>query len=187
MSRSCGWCTSYERASWEARVLKGEPVVSVVGDTPFSEAAARRHLRLHFRSQMLEQMGGPDAAVTLSDFAERLVELANQSADVAAYARQTNNGRLILHAIAEERNTLQVLMTRLGIDSAETAQLYADARELGRALAEIVRTSEIPGLGEELAAALDARGMTNLGDALRRASWADTPDKDENERTARYR
>jgi hypothetical protein len=136
---------------------------------------------------MLDEMGGPDAVVTLSDFAERLVELAAQSAEVATYAKQTNNGRLALHAIAEERNTLVVLMARLGIDSAEAVQFYSDAAALGRALAQLVRTTQIPGLAEELAEHLDSAGMTHLGDALRRASWENTPEREVDERAAKYR
>lgn len=178
MSRSCGWCMSYGRTDWEKRVLGGEPVASVVASTPFSEAAARRHIRLHLRPQVLQEMGSPAAAVTLVDLAERLVELSGQAAEVGAYARQTNNGRLALHAIAEERSTLMALMLRLGIDSTDALELYADATALGRALGDMVRSTAIPGLAGELATQLDRAGMTHLGDAIRRIGGTEDQNKE---------
>jgi hypothetical protein len=150
-------------------VLAGEPVAAVAETTPFSESAARRHLRLHVQPALLAEFRENTAPVHLSDFSDRLVELARRAATVGQYAEQTHNGRLMLQAIREERDVLVTLMSRLGIDSLETAELQLEARALARSIGATIQAGDHPGLSISLAEQLDAAGFEHLALSLRRA------------------
>lgn len=45
---NCAWCQSLDLPAWEARLTAGESASAVALSTPFSEAAALRHLS-HFQ------------------------------------------------------------------------------------------------------------------------------------------
>lgn len=169
MARECGWCHSSARLDWERRVLTGELVAAVAASTPFSESAARRHLRLHVQPALLAELREQTAPIHLADFSDRLVELARRAATVGQYAEQTHNGRLMLQAIREERDVLVTLMSRLGIDSLETAELQLEARALARSIGATIQGGEHPGLSADLADNLDAEGFDQLARSLRRA------------------
>ncbi len=179
MPRDCGWCTSAARVDWERRVAAGEPVSVVSASTPFSTSAARRHLRLHLQPRLLSELRGADATVHLSDFADRLLELAQHAAGVRAFAAQTNNGRLALQANAEERANLVTLMARLGIDSTEAAELHGEARLLTAAVVAIVRSGRYPTLADDLADRLIRDGLNHLADALIEVRASSDPEKRE--------
>lgn len=169
MARDCGWCASATRMDWEMRLLTKEPVASIAASTPFSESAARRHMRLHMQPALLSELREEGTPVQLADFADRLVELARRAATVGAYAEQTHNGRLMLQAIREERDVLVTLMSRLGIDALETAELHAEARALARSVGEVIRSGDHPGLAADLAGPLEEQGFDRLAGSLQRA------------------
>lgn len=170
MPRNCGWCASGSRAEWERRITSGESITAIASTTPYSESAARRHLRLHLQPQLLSDLRGLEPSLQLTDFADRLLELAGHAASIRSYAQVTNNGKLALQAIEQERSLLVTLMVRLGLDSAEAAELHEEARALTRAVAAVVRSGTFPELGDELADRLATNGLDHLADSLRRVS-----------------
>lgn len=172
MPRNCGWCDSSQRAEWEQRLAKGEPVSVVVADTPFSESAARRHLRSHLQPALLAEMhlSGLEKEVHLSDFADRLMGLAEQAVAVRVYAEQTRNPKLMLQAIQSERETIGVLMNRLGVDSGSSVEFFNEARTLGGVLGTVLHGPGGASLIEPLASALEAEGLDKLAGTIRRQS-----------------
>lgn len=166
MPRECGWCHSPQLHEWEERIAAGDPVAVVSIDTPFSVSAARRHVRLHMQPRLRAEMDRPGSALTLSDFADRLLELAEQAASIGEYAYATNNGRLALLAIQQERDLLLSLMTRLGIDAGEAAEVFRDAKAVMRAISQLIGSGALPGAGERLAVALRESGHDDLAHAF---------------------
>lgn len=166
MSRPCGWCTSPRRAEFERRVLDGDPIRLVSQDIGYSEAACYRHFRNHLRPELIRTLKSSEAGLDPSYFANRLVQLLRDADDVKAFARQVGDGRLLLTAGGQERETLSVLLTRLGVESTEVLDSMHEAYALVRsvrtvmpdhpealhALTEHLRTEPD---GSELADALD--------------------------------
>ncbi|TFD74105.1 hypothetical protein E3T54_15000 [Cryobacterium sp. Sr8] len=112
-------------------------------------------------------MHGAQSGPHLSDFADRLLDLVAQAATVRAYAQSTGNGRLLLQAIQNERETLALLMTRLGIDSDEAVELFHEAKTLTKAVAAAVRSGEHPALAAALTQRLTDDGLDHLAASLR--------------------
>lgn len=166
MPRECGWCSSPNLGEWEGRIESGDPVAVVSIDTPYSVSAARRHVRLHMQPRLRGQLDQAGSTLGVSDFADRLLELADQTASVGEYAYATNNGRLALHAIQQERDTLIALMSRLGIESGEAAQIFRDAKAVMRALSQVLSSPAFPGAATELARVLRGMGNDNLARAI---------------------
>ena len=169
MARLCGWCTAPSRATWERRVATGESVAIVAASTPFSIAAAHRHLRAHAQSGLTAELR-VSQEVRLSDFVDRLLQLGDQAADVRRYAATTHQPRLVLTAIREEATILDQVLSRIGVDSDETLSTLRDAEAIARAVAGAVADGLIDG---ETTTALASR-LRDLGasDQLTRALGA---------------
>ncbi|QIK65617.1 hypothetical protein G7072_04040 [Nocardioides sp. HDW12B] len=104
----------------------------------YSESAAYRHIRHHMRPELRKSLRQADAPLDVSDFGARLVALLNDSATVRQHAVAVGDGRLLLQAGAHERDTLAVLLNRLGIDSEEVLDVLDEARQLARALRTVL-------------------------------------------------
>jgi hypothetical protein len=159
MPRECGWCASPNLSDWERRIAAGDAIAAVSIDTPFSTSAARRHVRLHMQPRLRGEMSTPVSSVTLSDFADRLLELADQASAIGEYAISTHNPKLALIAMREERDALVSLMTRLGIESGEAVEAYRDAKALTVSLGRVLRSGSVPDLAPALAHELKQEGF----------------------------
>jgi hypothetical protein len=167
MPQTCGWCQSQERTEWERAVASGTPVAVVAVETPFSESAARRHLRLHLRPELLSEMHGAGSPIKLTDFIARFIELIEEAARVRAYAVATNSPKIALQAIDTERATIVALMARLGIDSSEAAEFHNDAAGLARSVVKVILSGDYPGIENALASQLEESGQSTLANGLR--------------------
>lgn len=163
---SCGWCNSPDLPKWEARVAAGETLAAIAASTPFSESAARRHVRLHLQPRLGLELRDPASTVHLSDFVDRLMRLATRAAAVGDYAFEANDGRLALEAIRTESATLATLTDRLGIDSGEAAANMREAKAAAKVINRAINSGELRDL-ESLAWLADDEGAPALADALR--------------------
>lgn len=164
MTRHCGWCTHAGRDAWERRILAGDSIRVVAAATPFSTAAAQRHLRNHAYSARAIQMRTADAAsLHVADFAARLVALGDEASTVG---RLATDPRTRLLAIREEREALRLLLANLGIDHGEAVEVISEARVLAVAVSSLV--GEWPRIGTELAARLRDAGAHDLAAAFER-------------------
>jgi len=166
MPRHCGWCTDNDRGQLEQRVFDGEPFRAVALATPYSESAAARHFRNHVTAPMLDRArldvaSGPHIA----DFTARMVELLDETAAVRAVAAEVNDGTLMLKAVAQERDTLLALMTRLGVDDTQTAKALNEARVLAMAVHAVLQDRH-PGAARQLAIFCREHGEPDLADAF---------------------
>lgn len=168
MPRSCGVCSSLQRSEHERRVLNGEPIRFIAADLGIGETAVRRHVRLHLAPSLRVAVRSATADLHAADFADRLAELVDATESVRARARQRGDDRLSLQAIASERDTLMVLMARLGIDGEETAETLAEARALAVAVRRVV--SQHPEVGDLLVTELTGTGQAQLTDAIQYAT-----------------
>jgi len=165
MPRPCGWCVSPLRESWEVRLRAGEPVSSVSLATPFSSAAAYRHIRFHM--DRLSLFICESDTVGSTDFASRLLELANRARSVGDFGLATGDGRLVLMAGKQEVAHLLALVGRLGIESTDAAKTYDEAEQIVKAVGRVLRSGQHPGLVAELTSELEAAGETDLVKDLR--------------------
>ncbi|MCZ2811291.1 hypothetical protein O2W15_07545 [Modestobacter sp. VKM Ac-2979] len=134
--------------------------------TPYGESAGRR-LRNHVASTLREVSEAVDGT-RVTDFARRLLVLADEAAAVRQHAHKTHNAGLLLEAVATERDTLLTLLARLGIDSEEVLGAIGEMDAMVTALIEVARTH--PALADELAAAVEAAGSAEVADAMRTTS-----------------
>jgi len=144
-------------------VLDGESIRVIAVDTGHSESAASRHLRNHLRPERMQGMRA-SLAVHVSHFADRLLILTNEATEVREYAKRVSDPRLVLQAIASERDTLSLLITRLGIDDSESVEALSEGRALARSV--MVLLSGRPELASEVAGWLAAEGAGELADAI---------------------
>lgn len=165
MARPCGWCTHPRREELERRVLAGESIHSISLDLPFEATAGHRHVRNHLGIQAL-RVTRRAAGLHLSDFTDRLAALADETADVRAHAKQTGDGKLLLSAIAAERDTLSVLLSRLGIDGEETVDVLREARALVQAVTTVL-SARAPEIALAISGCLSEMGEDDLADSLR--------------------
>jgi len=163
----CAWCLDPRGAEWTRRALDGESVRSIAAQTPFGESAGRRHLRNHVATT-LREVSGTVEGTRVTDFARRLLVLADEAAAVRQHAHQTHNAGLLLKAVATERDTLLTLLARLGIDSEEVLGALGDIDAMTGALIAVAR--QHPELADELAAAVETAGSVELADAMRTPS-----------------
>lgn len=163
MSRPCGWCSDPNRAELEQRILEGEPIRNVSLDSAYSVSAAHRHVRGHVQRDLLRALRTTDTA-QLHDLAQRLAALLEDTEAARAYAKQVHDGRLLLRAVREERDTLEVLLNRLGVTDQTVLDTLAEARQLIEALRVVL--VHHPGVATELATALDRLGADDLSEAL---------------------
>ena len=190
MPRLCGWCTHPRRHEFESRLAAGEPIAAVALDTGHSISAAKRHLRAHVAPALLGELrlGSQLSEVHLSDFTDRLVELADTTASLRAAATRSNDGTLLLKAVRDELQILSVLMDQLGIDSTEAAEQVREAKHLGIAIHDVLpahpdlcrqiadRLYELE--ADNLAAAFESlAGPTELT-PVRAVRFLDTTEKD---------
>lgn len=168
MPRRCGWCTHPNRRELEQRVLDGESIRLVSLDLPYSESAAHRHLRNHLGRDALREMRG-SAALHVADFAERLAALAEETAAVRALAKNTGDGRLLLSAVQVERDTLAVLLNRLGIDGEETVEVLCEAKALAKAVGAVLSTRS-PEVALAISTYLSDLGEGEMSESFRHLS-----------------
>jgi hypothetical protein len=142
-------------------VLDGTPFRAIASDAGFSTAAASRHWRIHVRPSLRDAV----PAAHLSAFARRLVDVADDAADLREHGRLTGNHRLALQAGKAEREALADLMNRLGLDDTEAIEEVEQARQFIQAVHRAVR--DAPELAERLARELDRLGQDNLADSVR--------------------
>jgi hypothetical protein len=166
MSRPCGWCVHPKRHQFEQRLAAGEPIAAVALDTGHSISAAKRHLRAHVAPALLGELrlGSQLSEVHLSDFTDRLVELADTTASLRAAATRSNDGTLLLRAVREEAQILSVLMDFLGIDSTEAGEQLRDAKHLAQAIHAVLPAH--PDVSRQLADRLYEMQADNLASAI---------------------
>lgn len=161
MSRVCAMCRHPKRQEIERRVLRGESNRLVSLDLPFGESAVARHMRAHvlpgFKSAALR---GVDLHV--STFASRLAELADETRAVRLHAHAADDPRLLLSAIGSERDTLGLMLNRLGIDSEEVIDTVREAHALLAALGAVLDEPTTRALSDHLG----QRGESELADAF---------------------
>jgi len=158
------------REEFERRVLDGESIRVIAVDTGHSESAANRHLRNHTRPERMAQMR-TSLAVHVSDFSDRLLILTDEATEVREYAKRVSDPKLVLQAIVVERDTLGVLLNRLGVESREAAEMLADAKVLARAVTVVLANHRH--LATQMAQWLEAEGAGELADAL--SAYAELP------------
>ena len=118
-------CWHPDRANLEQRIMDGTAISLIADEIEVNPSAVYRHLRLHFRSEMLAELSRAHR-LHVADLAERLVNLLGEAETVRAYAKTVNDPRLLLQAADSERSTVTELVKRLGID---TTDLISDVRE----------------------------------------------------------
>lgn len=163
MSRPCGWCGHPDRVALEERVLRGESIqsVSVSANLPHWPSAGHRHFRGHVRPELRRV-----ARTHVADFAQRLMDLADDAAEQGAQGRAGHDPKLVLAALRAEREVLGELSSVLGITHEEIIEQLGEARALILAICDVVRDSR-PELAEHLARELDRRDQPELADSLR--------------------
>lgn len=109
----------------------------------------------------------PTDTVARTDFATRLLELANRARSVGDFGLATGDGRLALMAGKQEAAHLVTLIGRLGIESSDAAQSYDEAEQIVKAVGRVLRSGQHPGLVAELTSELEAAGETDLVKDLR--------------------
>lgn len=133
VSRRCGMCHHQRRSNLERRILDGESIRIVAADAGYSESAVYRHLRNHIAPELAAELGSRGHSLHVRDFGARLIALLEETAAVREFAKLSNDGRLLLQATAQERDTLGVLLTRLGIDNQDVLDTLDEAHALVRA------------------------------------------------------
>jgi hypothetical protein len=124
-------------------------------------AASSRHWRIHVRPHLRDAV----PAAHLSAFARRLVDVADDAADLRERGRLSGDHRLALQAGKAEREALADLMTRLGMDDTEAIEEVEQARHFIHAVHRAVR--DTPELAERLGRELDLGGQPELADSVR--------------------
>lgn len=152
MPRTCGLCSHFRRADLERRLLDGESMRLVAVDARLSESAVSRHVRNHLSPELRAQLRSGTAGLHLGDFGDRLMALVEATEAVREQAHTAGDPRLLLQAVASERDTLGVLMTKLGIDSEELADYVGEARNLVDAIRAVL--VKYPDVSEEMADSL---------------------------------
>jgi hypothetical protein len=163
MARSCGWCTHPDRDELERRVAQGESIRAVAADAGYSESAAQRHLRNHLQASLVDLRF--ERWANIVDFAERLAELLDDTSAVRAQAKATNNARLLLHAIREERDTLSFVCNRLGVESNDVVVSLREAAAMACAVRDVLWDHE-PEIAHEISTLCRQRGERDLADAF---------------------
>jgi hypothetical protein len=163
----CAWCTDPKGPEWTRRALDGESVRAIAAGTPYGESAGRRHLRNHVAST-LREVSATVEGTRVTDFARRLLVLADEAAAVRQHAHQTHNAGLLLKAVAAERDTLLTLLARLGIDSDDAITALGVTDAMVTALIDVTRAH--PELADELAAQVESAGSVEMADAMRALS-----------------
>jgi hypothetical protein len=163
VSRPCGWCRHPQRVALEERVLRGESIQSVTIDAklPYWPSAGHRHFRAHVRPELRRAV--PTAH--LADFAQRLLDMADDAAAQRERARTRGDAKTLLAAMREERAAVSDLVSALGITADEVVDQLQDMRALALAVREVVLDSA-PELGERLAAQLEGQGQDDLAESL---------------------
>lgn len=134
----CAMCFAPNRAELESRLLGGESVQLVAADLGVNSSAIYRHVRNHLRTQLASALRGRAVPTHVSDLAERLASLLDETEAVRAQARATNDGRLLLQAVQAETATVTQLAKRLGIDDLELIEALHEARALAAACGQVL-------------------------------------------------
>lgn len=161
-------CFHRDRASLEARILDHAPIQLIADEMGVNPSAVYRHLRLHARPQLAAALSERAAPAHVADMADRLVSLLDETLAVRQRAHQTGDGRLMLQAVQQDRETTSMLMQRLGIDSTELVSGIREAQSLMRAcmavlpshpdaLQEVVQILRRDEYGSEVADVLKAQ------------------------------
>ena len=164
MSRRCGLCWNPLRSDLERRILDGDSIRFVAVDAGVSESAVYRHLRNHLRPDLAAELGNRGAPLSVRDFAARLLSLLDETAAVRDFAKRSNDGRLLLQAAGQERDTLAFLLTRLGIDTQDVIETLSEAHALLRAC--VTSLSSHPDALDDVAKALREQGEHELAHTL---------------------
>ena len=177
MSRACGWCSSRDREALERRIANGESIRLVSAEAGVSDSATYRHLRNHVRPDLLAQRRVTDSDLSLDHFADRLHGAFQDIAEVREYARRTNDGRLLLAAVAQERETVVALLDRLGIDGAETLDNLREARALVSATLAIMpaHPAALLDLAAQLRTVMHGAELAGAVEQATRRSHTDNP------------
>lgn len=141
-------------------MLNGEPFRAIASDAKISVAAASRHWRIHVLPTLRDAV-----PVHLSEFARRLVDVADDAADLRELGRLTGNHRLSLQAMRAEREALADLTNRMGVDDSEAIEQLDEARAFVLAVQRVVRDD--PELAERVARELEHQGQDELADGVR--------------------
>lgn len=169
VARRCGLCASAQRADLEHRLLNGEPIRLVSERAGVSESAVYRHLRNHLQPGALREVQGSESSgLRPEQFAARLVASLADISEVRDHARATGDGRLLLAACAQERETLSTLLVRLGMDGESVVNDLKEARALVVAIRAIVRDhpEAIKQIATELRGDSDGGELADARDAL---------------------
>lgn len=165
--RPCSICSDTARWEIDTALLQNLVLREVAVRFSKSETSLRRHLQNHvpieLRTRAL-QSGEP----TPGDFVTRLAELAESATAVRLRALQTGDTLGVLRAVREESAVLTMLMTKLGINTDNSAKFYDEATTIARALGDAVRAS--PEALDAIVSALEAREAHDLAEGLKTAS-----------------
>jgi hypothetical protein len=123
-------------------------------------AAASRHWRLHVRPTLRAEV-----PAHLSTFARRLLDIADDAADLRESAQHHGDRRLALLAGRAEREALDDVIGRLGIDDVESIEEVEQAHAFILAMHRVI--ADDPELADRLARELEGQGADDLAASVR--------------------
>jgi AcrR family transcriptional regulator len=138
MPRRCACCWHPNRANLEARILNGASVQLIAAEIGVNQSAVYRHFRLHVRGRIAAALNDRAISTHVADMADRLASLLDETERIREQALATGDGKLLLAAVQQDRETVSVLMARLGIDHTELICGIREAQALIQACAAVL-------------------------------------------------
>lgn len=143
--------------------------MSVSAGLPHWPSAGHRHFRNHVGPELRRV-----AKAHVADFAQRLLDLADEAAEQRERGRVQHDSKLVLAALRAEKEVIGELTGVLGISHEEIVEQLQEARALVLAIADVIQDSR-PEIAESLARELDRRDQPDLADSLRELAAAPAP------------
>lgn len=164
MARLCAVCSGGQREVIDAALLAGTTSVAALAALyGYSESSVRRHGRNHLVKMGLWSRRAAEDA-TPSDLIGHLTRILEDVAAVRADAVERGDHRTLLTASRESRATVEVLLTRLGVDDVSVGR---DLEDLDLLIAGIQKASWAhPAVAANLAASLRELGDEHTSVAL---------------------
>jgi hypothetical protein len=104
----------------------------------------------------IQSTSEPVTGTTVSTFAERLLEIANDARRLRSHALTNSNSSVMLRAMAAEQAALTTLMTHMAVDEASVIDALAEAEAFVEVVVQLV--FERPELGSSVAEAFNRAG-----------------------------
>ena len=131
-------CWHPNRADLEVRILNGASIRLISDEIGHGESSVYRHIRNHVRTHLAEALSERAISTHVADMADRLASLLDETERIREQAHTTGDGKLLLAAVQQDRETVSVLMARLGIDHTELIGGIREAQALIQACAEVL-------------------------------------------------